>query len=142
MQNSYQLTSDRTAHITASDDATIIQLALSARSELVKGRVAKHDAIREYLNGEVIVPHNASALGEQLYGVGMTGPMMNPVRRKAGNRSTSVKRAFRFTIEGREGKFKLRPVHENVSGMRACGVPVDRYEIELVQPGWGSQIEA
>jgi hypothetical protein len=134
MNSSYKLTSDRTAHITATDDATIIQVALAARSECVKGRIAEKDAIREYLNGQIIVPHNAAALGEQLYGIGFTGPMMNPVKRNPGTASTKIKRAFRFTIEGRPGKFKLRPVHENVSGMRACGVPVDRYEIELVQP--------
>jgi len=128
MQNNYSLTSDRTAHITATDDATIISAGLEARTELMGGRVAESDKIRDYLNGERIVPHNAGVIGQRLAGAGPTGPLMFPVRRKASNRANSVRRSFRFTIEGRPGRYKLEPIHQAPEGMdvnRAvqCGYP-------------------
>jgi len=136
--NSYKLTSDRTAHISADADDDIITLALAARSELIKARVSAHDKIREALNSGIIVPHNAGVLADRLAGAGPTGPFMNPVRRKAGNRATTLRRSFRFTIEGRPGKFKLDPVHAAPTGIFAAranlhGAPVAGYRIEQTQ---------
>lgn len=129
MKNNYRLTSDRTAHITATSDSEIISAALAARTELIKGRVAEHDKIRNYLNGEIIVPNNAQVIGAQLgFNNGPTSGIMFPIRRKASNRANSVRRSFRFTIEGRPGRYKLEPIHEASEGMdvnRAvqCGYP-------------------
>lgn len=129
MKNNYSLTSDRTAHVTATTDADIISAALAARTELVKGRVADHDKIRDSLNGEIIVPNNAQVIGAQLgFNAGPTSGLMFPIRRKAGNRANSVRRSYRFTIEGRPGRYKLEPIHQAPEGMdvnRAvqCGYP-------------------
>jgi hypothetical protein len=79
--------------------------AREARQKLGSEAIAAHDAMRGRLNADIVAV-NAAAF----FGGSSEAALLFPLRRKAQGRKNSVKRGFRFTVEGLDGVYKLNPL--------------------------------
>lgn len=107
---------NRTFHITGSTDADILAQAVALKSGLTSRTLQESRAASMYVHA-FIASENFQRIW---HGGGMDG-MLRPAKasRVARNRKRQVSRGFSFTIEGREGVYKLTPFNtsfERVNG--------------------------
>lgn len=100
---------ERIAHITETEDAQILLAAKAAKAEIM---TETKEAVRQSvtaLNDSLRSSNMQAAVSEMVYGGNSIGGFIAPVNgsRKARNKAASVRRGFCFTIEGREGIWKL-----------------------------------
>jgi len=109
-------THNRTFNITGSSDADILTQAVALKSGLTSRALHESREVSSSTNA-VIASENFRHIW---HGGGMDG-MLRPVKagRVARNRKRQASRGFSFTIEGREGVYKLTPFNasfERVNG--------------------------
>lgn len=101
----YHLTGPRAAHIHATadcnNDADILAAAIKARTDCVGLEVPKTRAMCEHVND--LTRHDRVSV---IFSGSTAFPPVN-VGRRTKNRRVSVRRGFQFTIEGRDGVFKI-----------------------------------
>lgn len=107
---------NRTFHIKASSDADILPEAIRLKAGLVSGTMQESRAASSAVHALV-----ASENFTRLWSGGSMEGAMRPAKanRVARNRKRQASRGFCFTIEGREGVYRLAPFNasfERVNG--------------------------